>query len=84
MKRKTILVVDDEPRLVRLVKVCHAGKVITHEDLLTRVWGPEYRNELHYLRNYISSLRKKIEDDPGNPRYILSKHGVGYYLVSDL
>ncbi len=63
---------------------CHAGKVITHEDLLTRVWGPEYRNELHYLRNYISSLRKKIEDDPGNPRYILSKHGVGYYLVSDL
>ena len=59
---------------------CHAGKVLTHEDLLTRVWGAEYRNELHYLRNYISSLRKKIEDDPANPKYILSKHGVGYYL----
>lgn len=60
---------------------CHAGKVITHEDLLTRVWGAEYRNELHYLRNYISSLRKKIEDDPGDPKYILSKHGIGYYLA---
>ncbi|BAF58229.1 MAG: response regulator transcription factor [Pelotomaculum sp.] len=60
---------------------CNAGKVITHEDLLTRVWGAEYRNELHYLRNYISSLRKKIEDDPGDPKYILGKHGIGYYLA---
>jgi len=58
----------------------NAGKVITHEDLLTWTWGIEYRNELHYLRNYISSLRKKIEDDPGNPKYIISKHGVGYQL----
>jgi len=62
---------------------CHAGKVITHEDLLTWVWGSEYRNELHYLRNYISSLRKKIEDDPGNPKYIIGKHGFGYHLAAD-
>ncbi|HBC91563.1 MAG TPA: DNA-binding response regulator [Pelotomaculum sp.] len=62
----------------------HAGKVLTHEDLLTRVWGSEYRNELHYLRNYISSLRKKIEDDPGNPKYILGKHGIGYHLATEL
>lgn len=60
---------------------CHAGKIITHEDLLTWVWGSEYRNELHYLRNYISSLRKKIEDDPGDPKYILGKHGIGYQLA---
>ncbi len=60
---------------------CHAGRIITHEDLLTRVWGAEYRNELHYLRNYISSLRKKIESDPGNPQYILGIHGVGYQLA---
>jgi two-component system KDP operon response regulator KdpE len=60
---------------------CHAGRIITHEDLLTRVWGAEYRNELHYLRNYISSLRKKIESDPGNPKYILGIHGVGYQLA---
>lgn len=59
----------------------HAGKIITHEDLLTWVWGFEYRNELHYLRNYISSIRKKIEDDPGNPKYILGKHGIGYQLA---
>ncbi|MFX4262129.1 response regulator transcription factor [Pelotomaculum propionicicum] len=62
---------------------CHAGKIITHEDLLTRVWGSEYRNELHYLRNYISSLRKKIEDDPGNPVYIIGIHGIGYQLALD-
>lgn len=61
----------------------HAGKVITHEDLLTWVWGLEYRNELHYLRNYISSLRKKIEDDPANPKYIIGKHGIGYQLPSE-
>lgn len=62
---------------------CHAGKVLTHEELLTRVWGSEYRNELHYLRNYISSIRKKIEDDPGHPRYILGKHGIGYQLAAE-
>ena len=61
----------------------NAGKVITHEELMTRVWGPEYRNELHYLRNYISSLRKKIEDDPGNPKYILGKHGIGYQMATE-
>lgn len=59
----------------------HAGKVITHENLLTWVWGSEYRNELHYLRNYISSLRKKIEEDQSNPKYIIGKHGIGYHLA---
>lgn len=61
----------------------HAGKVITHEDLMTWVWGAEYRNEHHYLRNYISSLRKKIEEDPANPKYILGKHGFGYQLANE-
>jgi len=61
----------------------NAGKIITHENLLTRVWGIEYRNELHYLRNYISSLRKKIEDDPANPKYIIGKHGIGYQLTDE-
>ncbi|SFG72308.1 two-component system, OmpR family, KDP operon response regulator KdpE [Desulfotomaculum arcticum] len=61
----------------------HAGKIIPHEDLLTWVWGPEYRNEVQYLRGYISNLRKKIEDDPSNARYIISKHGIGYYLSND-
>lgn len=61
----------------------NAGKVIPHEDLLTWVWGVEYRNELQYLRSYINSLRKKIEDNPAEPKAILGKHGVGYYLVAD-
>ncbi|OPX84533.1 MAG: Transcriptional regulatory protein YycF [Pelotomaculum sp. PtaB.Bin104] len=60
----------------------NAGKIITHEDLLTWVWGTEYRNELQYLRNYIGSLRKKIEDDPNKPKYIFGKHGIGYQLVN--
>lgn len=59
----------------------NADKVILHEDLLAKVWGPEYRDELQYLRTYISNLRKKIGDDPSNPKYILSKHGVGYCLA---
>lgn len=61
----------------------NAGKIILHEDLLTWVWGPEYRNEFQYLRSYISSLRKKIEDDPVAPKYILSKHGIGYCLANE-
>lgn len=58
------------------------GKVLLHEDLLTRVWGPEYRDEYQYLRNYISNLRRKIEPDSTRPRYIRSKPGVGYFFVA--
>ncbi|MEW6522239.1 MAG: response regulator transcription factor [Bacillota bacterium] len=58
----------------------NAGKVLVHEDLLTKVWGPEYRDEYQYLRNYISNLRKKLEPDPAKPTYILSKPGIGYYM----
>jgi two-component system, OmpR family, KDP operon response regulator KdpE len=45
------------------------------------VWGPEYRDESHYLRLYITYLRQKIEEDPANPRYILTERGVGYRFV---
>jgi len=58
----------------------NAGKVLLHEELLTKIWGIEYRDEYQYLRNYISNLRKKLEPDPAKPRYILSKPGVGYYM----
>jgi two-component system KDP operon response regulator KdpE len=58
----------------------NAGKVLLHEEILGRVWGPEYRDEYQYLRNYISNLRRKIEPDQSNPRYILSKPGIGYYM----
>jgi two-component system KDP operon response regulator KdpE len=61
--------------------VQNAGYVQTHEMLLTKVWGPEYRDENHYLRLYITYLRQKIEHDPANPEYILTERGVGYRFV---
>jgi DNA-binding response OmpR family regulator len=65
--------------LYHLVK--NAGWVVTHDQLLTKVWGYEYRDEPHYVRLYINYLRKKIEEDPANPRYILTERGVGYRFV---
>jgi two-component system KDP operon response regulator KdpE len=56
----------------------HAGEPIPHARLLKSVWGPEYGNELEYLRTFIRQLRKKIEDDPKNPRYLLTDAYVGY------
>jgi two-component system KDP operon response regulator KdpE len=55
-----------------------AGKVIPHTDLLSKVWGPEYRDDTDYLWVYIRYLRQKLEKDPSNPRYILSVPGFGY------
>jgi two-component system, OmpR family, KDP operon response regulator KdpE len=54
------------------------GVVLPHETLLSRVWGPEYRDASHYVRLYINYLRQKLEDDPANPKYILTERGVGY------
>ncbi len=62
--------------------VSNAGRVMLHRELLTQVWGPEYQDELEYLRAYIRHLRQKIEDDPHQPKYILSKPGIGYMFVS--
>ena len=59
----------------------HGNRVVTHGDLLTTVWGPEYRNDLDYLRAYVRYLRRKLEADPANPRYILTSQGVGYMLA---
>jgi len=58
----------------------HPNQVMLHEQLLTAVWGPEYRDDLDYLRAYIRYLRRKLETDPANPRYILTSPGVGYML----
>jgi two-component system KDP operon response regulator KdpE len=56
----------------------HQGAPVTHAQLLRAVWGPEYGNELEYLRSYVRMLRKKIEDDPSRPQYILTEPWVGY------
>jgi two-component system KDP operon response regulator KdpE len=61
--------------------VNNAGWVMTHEMLLSKVWGYEYREEAGLLRLYITYLRQKIEPEPGNPRYILTERGVGYRFV---
>ena len=59
----------------------NAGWVVPHETLLAKVWGYEYREEIQYLRLYVTYLRQKIESDPSHPRYILTERGVGYRFV---
>jgi two-component system, OmpR family, KDP operon response regulator KdpE len=59
----------------------NAGWILPHETLLSKVWGPEYRDDSQLLRLYITYLRKKIEADPANPRYILTERGVGYRFM---
>ena len=59
----------------------HRNQVLLHEQLLTAVWGAEYRDDLEYLRAYIRYLRQKLEADPANPKRIVTSQGVGYMLV---
>jgi two-component system, OmpR family, KDP operon response regulator KdpE len=58
--------------------VLNAGQLLPHEALLASVWGPEYRDEVHYLKVYVGRLRSKIEKDPQRPEHILTVRGVGY------
>lgn len=67
--------------LARLVR--SAGKVVTHRQLLVDVWGEEFVDHTHYLRLYMGQLRAKIEDQPAEPRYLLTETGVGYRLVTE-
>jgi two-component system KDP operon response regulator KdpE len=60
--------------------VRHAGKVLTHRQLLARVWGEAYTEESHYLRVYMGQLRHKLEPNPAEPRYLITETGVGYRL----
>jgi DNA-binding response OmpR family regulator len=61
--------------------VQNAGWVVTHDQILAKVWGYEYRDEPHYVRLYVNYLREKLEKDPANPKYILTERGVGYRFV---
>lgn len=66
--------------LTTLVK--HAGKVLTHRFLLREVWGPDASYETHYLRVFVAGLRRKLEADPAQPKYLLTEQGVGYRFAS--
>jgi len=67
--------------LATLVK--HAGKVVTHQQLLREVWGPGHEEQSHYVRVYMAHLRHKVEAEPARPRYLLTEPGVGYRLAAE-
>jgi two-component system KDP operon response regulator KdpE len=85
--RRRVQVGADEVKLSRkeFALLCmlaqHAGRILTHQQLLREVWGPAHENETHYLRIYIGHLRQKLGDDPTRPRYISNEPGVGYRLL---
>jgi len=68
---------------ILLVLVRHAGKVITHRQLMKEIWGPTNIMETHYLRVFMAQLRRKLEKDPARPRYLITEPGVGYRLKVD-
>jgi two-component system, OmpR family, KDP operon response regulator KdpE len=63
--------------------VRHAGKVLTHQQLLREVWGPSHEDQAHYVRVYMAHLRHKLETEPARPRYLLTEPGVGYRLAAE-
>jgi two-component system KDP operon response regulator KdpE len=70
------------PREFRLLALLveNSGRIMSHQQVLEKVWGWEYINDIDYVRIYISHLRQKIESDPSQPKYILTEPGVGYYF----
>jgi two-component system KDP operon response regulator KdpE len=72
-----------EYRLLSLL-IANAGKVLTHRQILREVWGPTHSEDGHYVRVYMGHLRQKLEDDPAQPKHILTETAVGYRLVQDL
>jgi len=87
LSRRSVTVGDREIHLTPIeyrlltVLIRHAGKVLTHRQLLLEVWGPAYVEHAHYVRIYMGQLRRKLETDPAQPRYLLTEAGVGYRLA---
>ena len=82
VREKEVRLTRTEYQLLALL-VRHAGKVITHRQILTEVWGPDSASQTPNLRVYMGHLRHKLEDEPANPRYLLTEVGVGYRLAVD-
>jgi two-component system KDP operon response regulator KdpE len=80
LRGEPIKLTPTEYALLRLM-IQHAGKVLTHGQILRAVWGPEYISETHYLRVYFAQLRQKLEDNPALPKMLITEPGVGYRLV---
>jgi two-component system KDP operon response regulator KdpE len=76
-KGRTIHLTPKQFELLHFL-MANAGKPVPHTKLLRSVWGPEYGNELEYLRTFVRQVRMKIEDDPANPRYLLTESHIGY------
>jgi len=82
LKGREVKLTATEYGLLRLF-VQHAGKVLTHRQILTEVWGPNYDEQTHYLRVYIAHLREKLESEPSRPRLIATEPGVGYRFAPE-
>jgi len=86
---KRITVAGTEVHLTRIeyklleVLVRHADKVVTHRQLLNEAWGPDHEDQIQYLRVYMLQLRRKIELDPTEPRYLRTESGIGYRLTTE-
>jgi two-component system KDP operon response regulator KdpE len=63
--------------------VSKAGQVVTHSELLVAAWGPAKSDQQHYVRIYMAGLRRKLEEDPARPTYLLTETGVGYRLIDE-
>jgi two-component system KDP operon response regulator KdpE len=89
LARRRVLVGEREVHLTRTeyrlltTLIRHAGKVLTHRQLLKEVWGPAYAEQTHYLRVYMAQLRQKLEADSARPRFLLTEPGVGDRLVTE-
>ena len=81
MKGNDVKLTGTEYNLLRLL-VRHAGKVLTHRQLLREIWGPGHEEHTHYLRVYVAHLREKLESDPSRPVLIVTEPGVGYRLLA--
>ena len=87
--RRQVFVDDEELHLTQIeyklltTLVRHAGKVVTHRQLLKEVWGPLHVEESHYLRVYMRQLRNKLESNPAHPKYLVTELGVGYRLRTE-
>jgi len=74
---KTVYLTTKECDMLHFL-MANAGKVLAHSKLLRTIWGPEFENEVEYLQTFVRQIRMKIEDDPANPRYLLTELNIGY------